>query len=341
MPENERELPSPPPAFPDWLRRFDPLLAAEDTNALYQAFRLRRTVHARPTMAAHLRTLWSWDIASHGIVLNFILLVLALALSRFIGLLAIPALFVLLLFSYASFRVHRRRTPHLPLTVSQVFTRDGLHESAAREIWLAGFTGRDVLEAIYLEKREKPWNVLLGIWSLLLLVCLIVVTRDADIFSLGGFLFLGSFGFLAYSVGELTIASGIPIVRIYHLEPRLVLWQTQSALRATLSHSIRATANSLVTMIFLALQSIIAGILLFGYLDMIGAFPLDQSERIDLNIPAVYIGSSMIAVISLLLYLQHGVVVAQSMERHAVLLENAVHSFDRFIRTQLLEDPDA
>ena len=38
------------PAFPAWLRRLDPALAAEDTNPLFEAFRRRRKLHRLPRL---------------------------------------------------------------------------------------------------------------------------------------------------------------------------------------------------------------------------------------------------------------------------------------------------
>ncbi|MEQ8818751.1 MAG: hypothetical protein RLY93_00780 [Sumerlaeia bacterium] len=113
---------SSPPAFPHWLRKIDPVLARQDGNAVYQAFRLRRRDHRPPW---HRR----WFAAEY---------------------------------KRASFRGGGRllkpsRQSRFPAWASNLITDRG-YSQATLEVWLTPTTGEELAEAIYLESREH-WAV--------------------------------------------------------------------------------------------------------------------------------------------------------------------------------------
>lgn len=159
-----------PPAFPGWLKRRFPALRGEETNALYQAFRRRRCLY-RPGFRARLRAL----IHLRGIVFVvqvaaiFALLVLAPLLFLFragglaTGLLAILFWPIVIGTAILGMVLRNPRTRHgdlayLPTRVGEVFGDSGYRLQGAIDIWMCGFTGRDVAEAIFLENFERAWK---------------------------------------------------------------------------------------------------------------------------------------------------------------------------------------
>lgn len=140
------------PAFPHWMRASDPLLQREDSNALFQAFRTRRGGSRRRmwgrlvaglacecSLAAAAILLWrGWEDAGYG--------ALALAAATF-------ALRAKLVGAEGS----ARRAPN---SLGKVF---GIHPDGTRrppavqmatDLLMAGLRTRDLVETLYLERRE-------------------------------------------------------------------------------------------------------------------------------------------------------------------------------------------
>lgn len=154
------------PLFPDWLRRLDPLLAAEDTNPLFEAIRL----HERRRR---------WELAAGAEQVG--------ELAARIGMLAtrLVAVVVLLVVTVATVGLTRRwllqiardlARPHrlaaslVPARVDRIFGGNCFTEKVAVDLWLTGLTGREVLEALYLERRSEWVRTLVVIWTLIGLV---------------------------------------------------------------------------------------------------------------------------------------------------------------------------
>lgn len=166
---------SMPPAFPAWMRDRDPMLAAEDTNGLFQAFRLRR--------------------AGREINLPYLPDPAIMALCSLAGLVAISdwrivvvmatTVLVSLLAWFVALNRRVRAGERLPLRLTQIFSSAAprqLGGSLGRDLWLLPLAGSEVAEAIYLEQREGGIRMLVrpvGVDAVWLAVVWLAVIRPA------------------------------------------------------------------------------------------------------------------------------------------------------------------
>jgi hypothetical protein len=142
-----REL---PPRFGLLQRALDPTLAREDTSRLYNMFRARRRDHPWGpwrTVAAAMAQV------AGGVAAIAVVLVLA-AFSPLLTLLGVLMLALVAPVVWISTGRLRLRHAVIPRRLGSVYALRGHEPDGAREIWLAGATGREVVEALYLEKRE-------------------------------------------------------------------------------------------------------------------------------------------------------------------------------------------
>lgn len=139
--------------FPRWQADLDPALGGAHGNALFLAFRQRR-------QSGILRSMWIlWNLRwMAALALLFALLYVGISTAW------LPAFFIFwgaALFLGLDIPVLRDkllrlrdRSNHMPRRVTGVFAPTGYKEKAAIDLWLAGASGREVLEAVYLERRE-------------------------------------------------------------------------------------------------------------------------------------------------------------------------------------------
>lgn len=161
-------------AFPGWLRRWDSSLAGEESNALFQAFRLRRTQHGR----ASFRRLDYWLRRDFGPVLSIIIVLSAIYFLRLMpGFDAVVVFALVAAYAAAIAMVVARRmrgsvTTRVPATLLDLLAE---HEDSElmREMMLVPASGREVAECLYLENRERiPWFVSAGPCALLVALAL-------------------------------------------------------------------------------------------------------------------------------------------------------------------------
>lgn len=163
------------PSFPRWMRSIDPLLQGEDTNELYQLFLYRRREHPRGRMwilgglrpvivakylaAAAMLGIAAWFLITDGNYLFFLLPLVGIPAIRFLG---------------ARSRLDSER---LPRRASHVYTPNGTHVRAATDLWLAGYHGSQIAEAIYLEARKLQIYLSLLACALITIVPLFLYLR--------------------------------------------------------------------------------------------------------------------------------------------------------------------
>lgn len=143
-----------PKVFSDRARQCDRTLLAEDTNALFLAFRERRSFHAPP---GAFRKLADWfSNRSMGQLLGTIGAVL-LAIVLIIAAGVFGAVLVAFLLSLGAVKARRRKIAggSMPMRIEHVFSRSGLRLEPAIDLYMTGATGREIAEAIYLEYRER------------------------------------------------------------------------------------------------------------------------------------------------------------------------------------------
>lgn len=160
-------------AFPKLLRIWNPVLAAEDTNTLFQAFRARRISQGG------MKT-----IPVAGFIIGVLLLIMLLT-SIFLmdpfdlrnldlGALAVvifTAFGILIGGAVLAVRIFHRRKYKANSRLGLVFGKGDYVEEAAHDVYLSGANGRDVMEAIYLEEQERAWWPLaVAFWLFFLLI---------------------------------------------------------------------------------------------------------------------------------------------------------------------------
>ncbi|CAN5284594.1 hypothetical protein BH09SUM1_BH09SUM1_15580 [soil metagenome] len=218
------------PAFPAWVRRLDPNLAAEDTNEIFRAFRLRRTEHGR-------RRWRMFNMRGRGVSPGYVIgcaLIVLVTLPAFYTC-SCFALFIpivgmaILTKKYSSAAI---KGDYLPPRVSQVFQRSGFFENAAIDLWMTGASGQTVAEAIYLEHREAFLQKLLvslaiftvfsiGIYETILYLAHAPLPIHAQIV-------LPFWLYMLYRSGLYGFASHSGITRAQHLDDQFEYWKGSS-----------------------------------------------------------------------------------------------------------------
>lgn len=149
------------PAFPAWMRRYDPLLDAGETNALFDAFR-RRRFHTR---RRRLRFSAGEAITTSVSVILFVGVGYLLFTRGFsftsIAWYAILASVVIHVFQWLLHHDAPASSP-LPRSSSALLGSGAADPTALADVWLTGASGRDFAEAIYLELNERNRSSLIG-----------------------------------------------------------------------------------------------------------------------------------------------------------------------------------
>lgn len=157
----------PPPAFPPWMVEADPRLAAQDTNGLYLALRRRRLLYPRG------RTWAEWWQRQRGVPPWAVLLAffgalwtVAVPLYEVMGALVVIPLAVILmaglhfiapLFNARENLIDVGHSGRLAPTWFQALDHPQSPDYARAMFlaWSVGARGRDVVEAVYLDVRER------------------------------------------------------------------------------------------------------------------------------------------------------------------------------------------
>lgn len=213
------------PAFPKWLKEMDPVLQAEETNAVFQAFRARRLDYggggwrslfrrrARANMSPALIAMWIGLLA---------VVFVGCLISPFVA--ALAAVFLVPFIQQKSTR-QRIIGEFLPKRVSQVFSEKGFFESAAIDLWLTGVKGSEVAEAIYLEKREVNFGSSVLALLVLWLVGIVGYGMFGSPLSMHGIGLSITFTGFMVSLFLLVMVGSIENISGYQLEDRLEYWK--------------------------------------------------------------------------------------------------------------------
>ena len=149
--------------FPDRLTTFDSVLARAEENRVYTMFRDRRRGGGWRRRAADLMS--SGPAAYIRLILTVLLLGAGIAAALLVAwwlILLVPAVAMVgMRFGHAVPKDDRR----MPMRVADVFSASGYHRGAALDLWLAGIRGREVLEAIYLERAAR-WPLWLAAYGI-------------------------------------------------------------------------------------------------------------------------------------------------------------------------------
>ncbi len=145
-------------AFPEWLKRCDPVLEAETTNGVYQAFRERRVRRgAWRTYRGLFIGLAAFAGASLvwiSVVIFLVPLLLTLSFTPTVYFLLNAGIIAAILYFRFRRKPFRARTREFPFRVGVIFSPVAWNEELAVDLWMTGATGYDIAEALYLEMRE-------------------------------------------------------------------------------------------------------------------------------------------------------------------------------------------
>ncbi|MBX3729075.1 MAG: hypothetical protein KF858_07800 [Candidatus Sumerlaeia bacterium] len=327
------------PAFPRWLRRADPWLATEDSNTLYQLFRARR-LSKRPSLPGILGRIVAIFLALLGVLLCFTFVLFSCLFC--IAPLIPPACFAL----WLPLSWHRQRRPNpeprLPATVSGIFSYRCCLTQAATDIWLVGFSGREVLEAIFLEHRERSWALVTGMAIVFLLAVPLFYLLAVGRIALPNLMLLGLWAASAKQVVRLVHVVAAMLGRVVILWPRMRCWrfdkQWSEVIGDAVTHGLGAVAG-VIFLWFCLYGCLSAGVELL--------FPYSRYSRSPYSWETFITGhqSDWIAVpfAILLAVLLPGIrhrqsrLEADSRER---LLAQADAAWERFMRAAVFHDPD-
>lgn len=240
---------NPKPAFSAYLRRLDPLLAAEDTNALYQAFRARRM--ARTSGIRHSKSVRMFRLVAVVLLIIGVSGCIATLVPWFwlralivLGGIAAPIAFVWLQPRSASAR-------HLPHRLSEVFFDiPGPKREAARDVWMTPASPRDVVEALYLEACEGVWgiNVAAHVAVGMVGVVMYAMVRE-EVFTVRATLLLAAFVWFLREFADLSFESSTQ---------RLVLVAGGAVNRFARATALPRTASTLARGVGLAVVLVVA-----------------------------------------------------------------------------------
>ncbi len=213
--------------FGSFMRGLDPLVAGEDTNAVYRAFCLRRFVHARGSLLRRFRHFGA-GLNPGQMVLGVLAFIVIVALFLVFGCLVLPVLFALGAAGSVMFQRKRHTEHFMPRLCSRVFGRNGFFADAAVDLWMTGARGRDIVEAVYMEKRENALLTASLVASFLYILFAVLYLGAARQYHAAGIALAVATLWLTF---ESTLAGTISAghqVRTRTLEPMVFVWESES-----------------------------------------------------------------------------------------------------------------
>jgi hypothetical protein len=326
------------PAFPRWLRRADPWLAIEDSNSLYQLFRARRLAKG-PSLAGLGRVVALFIVLLVSLACFFIVVFSCLFC---IAPLVPPAFFAL----WLPLSWHRQRRPNpeprLPATVSGIFSYRCCLTQAATDIWLVGFSGREVLEAIYLEHRERSWALVTGMAIVLLVAVALFYLLALGRIALPNLLLLAVWAVSAKQIVQLIHVLAALLGRVVILWPRLRSWRLDKQWSEVIGDAVAHGIGAVAGVIFLWWC-------LYGGLAAVAEllFPYPGGDRIRFSWESFIVGhpsdwialpaAILLAVLLPVVRARQSRLEAETLER---LLAQADAAWERFMRAAVFHDPD-
>lgn len=329
-------------AFPQWLRRLDPTLEAEDTNAIFQAFRDRRLYHrgGKPFSRFLRRHLLVYT----GPVFTTLLCTLfTFFMYHLLGCLGFLLAFGLIPVCYRIFNETIFRKNHLPWYLGSVVSTERVQDQIALDLWLSGVKGHEILECIYLEKRllEWKWTLVFHLVATTLGIALYLYYRGIQ--SHLGYAFIGVSFYFSWSLFTLiqrkrakTISQNILLLINIHLKEQN--WSNRYL--ASLGMGLKKAFQLFVFILsigFIAL--IIQGRLILILPDLL------FHDNNSFNPHASYLTELLWIILLLLSSATIRRYKKQISESSKLILTQELYqgnySFEDYIRHRILQDPDA
>ncbi|MBI5154150.1 hypothetical protein HZA57_02850 [Candidatus Poribacteria bacterium] len=250
------------PRFPAWLLRADPLLHAAETNAVYQAFRLRRVEHDFP-LHDRARLLMGSRAAARVVMV----LVFAYSLVTFNRYLvpiagAMIAGWILL----NRFLVAGKDTHKLPRSCAALVTRNEYHAQPLFDLWMTGAKGYDMAEAAYLEIREADCVISRAVIPLFLLSLLAFHAVIAPLLHPCGALFALGAAWLVWQAHRTGLSVSPHFTSRRMIRWRMRRWRRKLGMRRAVGQGAFVLLRVLSVMAFMA-SLFAVGVLDFVVLD--------------------------------------------------------------------------
>lgn len=317
-------------AFPEWLRRLDPMLNAEDSNAVFEAFRRRRKVHARGRFLTSLK--YSFAGASvQQLALYGVVIVASVVAFAFLGCCAIPIVAVALTIIGRSFQRGRVQKGVMPRRLEQVFSVSGFMETQAIDLWLSGATGRDVLEALYLERRERNWLATILVMVLLGMVAVGIYLYLAKPWHIVGAMVVLSIVWITYELTWMLLVGGMGTLHENVLKNRVVSWGSASLVADTVLEILKRLGWIVVAFVVIGL---VGGLVAF-VATTIAAHEGGTGEYRD-----EFVAISILVVLALVLHFIRIPLRNRYLAALLKLMDEGNYAFDRFMAGVVVDDPE-
>lgn len=260
-----------PPAFPPWMRAWDPHLAGEDENATFIAFRRRRKLYPPPLGGRIWRAMRS-PLIELGF--NSAVLALVLAAALFMPMTAlIPLLGIAIVASVLSNYIAKPTyDPNaLPDRLSGVLAEGPPHRQAVADVFLSGASNRELCMALYLEERDAAWrqHTAAGVIGCGILV--LVFSLFGEPFSGPGFAFLCGLAALCWK--GLEAASVAQLGRFGRRTLRTLArqWDSRSGLNFITREVVWIVRTDLIIGFLAGVMMLVLGVAAFALLHAAGA----------------------------------------------------------------------
>lgn len=324
-----------PTIFKPWMRAMDPTLELEDTNPWFEAFRRRRLYLKNRPLLENFGARMGRRAKEILAALGVILVVASILVFGFLACCLVVFFFLILSFVHEFARKRRLQSGFFPEKLDQAFGKSGFHHQCVHDLWMTGASGRAILQAIYLEGREKHSSFMLMKFLVILGVLLIPFV-----------VYIWQVGPLAVLLNPV-ILFGLCVAVVLAMELHIWIWLStmRSIIVDRLSHIVLfwedksvAAYSSWRSLLLLAVY-IIYGVLFvvveLMIWSLIGYFIIDPSANLVWFLVFLNVGGIVAC-----LRIVRGFYLRSSLDKLDVLLRRADEAFLYFLVTRVLEDPD-
>lgn len=328
------------PAFSAWRRRFDPFLAAEDTNAIFQAFRERSFRHW-----SHRGSPRKWigrlnpSRNGAGIAICFYFaifgfqhigwgaLVLALALA-FVVKYVFPA---------------REGPPVLGHALETILVDSRPNRAIMTDLTLAGGSGRVFMETLYLEEAQRTAPTTLAIIPILFAAVTIpLYLRMGFLFQVGSLVYCTATLFLGWLIFRLLLANTTGLIYTQTLLPLIGRWSRVSRLPRAYKRQPLSTAFRFLYMLLHLITVVIlpAFVMLEFIVVLVGLLEPSSApkalEVLNMGLPFPWLAAVVTLFMSLVVFGYWRFLQVLNFRKMAYLLADADAHFDGWFAERIM-----
>ncbi|MCC6547415.1 hypothetical protein IT570_09630 [Candidatus Sumerlaeota bacterium] len=332
--KNSYETPTPK-VFSAGQRKYNPLLAAEDTNHVFEAFLRRRKLH-RVRIADRIPPAGRSNHDGRGKDV-FLFILIGAALSTVTCFIAYPMIIICGMTINIRARISYNR---LPSRLTNVFSFKGYADAPALDLVQAGLKGSTLVEALFLEGCHLHHSVLKYVYGAVAAGVVLFLAYASWPFPPVGWLLLIAAGMTAWRGWYIiTERKAITVARQMIL-PRLLHWASSTPLQGVLTYMRIAAPRILVSLLFYVVVNLGVIILLIVSMELIGSFTNAHNVR-NYETFFIILGSVALFAVCALSFVGAGKRAEKARARMDFCLSVADDAFENFVLTRILDDPDA